>query len=128
MDFYFDYCGNPKCHLPQAQLPDPSSSMYDLSFFTFLILRDNCLIKHWCWIGKNYLGWRLGGEYVWLWSALFVSIAAYIALYLWMRGNLVLGKQRLWRCSFRRVKKAEAEVEVDQNTLELRRRSFVMLA
>ena len=112
-------------HKHSYQTPVPVRMLYFYTY-TFLILRDNCLMQLWCWIGKDYLEWRLLGEYVWLWLALFFSIATYTALYLWMRGNLVLGKQGFWRCSFRRVR--EGEGEADETTLDLRRHSFVMLA
>ena len=85
-------------------------------------LRNNHLIQYWCWIGKNYVQWRLWGEYVWIWTALLFSLITYIPLYLWMRGNLVLGEEKWWRCSFRRVKEADPTVR------NMRRRSLVMLA
>jgi len=79
-------------------------------------------VPHWCWIGKNYVQWRLLAEYIWIWVAFLSSIAIYILLYLWMRGNIALGEQTWWRCSFRRMK------EADPTTRNIRRRSLVMLA
>jgi len=79
-------------------------------------------MQHWCWIGKHYIKWRLLAEYVWLWVSLGFSLVTYIPLYLWMRGNLALGEQTWWKCTFRRVKEADPAVR------NIRRRSLVMLA
>ncbi|KAJ7187866.1 hypothetical protein C8R46DRAFT_1052886, partial [Mycena filopes] len=45
---------------------------------------------YWCWIGQGYLGFRLAGEYIWFWLTLAVSLAAYLLLFLWARGNISL--------------------------------------
>jgi len=37
---------------------------------------------YWCWIGEDFFGERLGGEYIWYWIALFGSILLYIPLFL----------------------------------------------
>ncbi|KAI9508222.1 hypothetical protein F5148DRAFT_980131 [Russula earlei] len=43
---------------------------------------------YWCWISPKFKGERLGGEYVWLWVALFASAFLYIPLYFWTEGRL----------------------------------------
>jgi hypothetical protein len=60
---------------------------------------------YWCWIGQHYLGLRLAGEYVWFWLTLIVSAVAYLALFLWARGNITLSETRWWGCSFHRSHK-----------------------
>jgi len=42
---------------------------------------------YWCWLGKGYLGFRLAGEYIWLWLALLVSLLTYIPLALFFWGH-----------------------------------------
>jgi len=41
---------------------------------------------YWCWISPEFPGERLGGEYIWLWIALFVSAMLYVPLYFWAEG------------------------------------------
>ncbi|KAI0276633.1 hypothetical protein BGY98DRAFT_694003 [Russula aff. rugulosa BPL654] len=42
---------------------------------------------YWCWINPNqFVGERLGGEYLWLWIALFASATLYVPLYFWAEG------------------------------------------
>ncbi|KAF8502221.1 hypothetical protein F5888DRAFT_1177476 [Russula emetica] len=41
---------------------------------------------YWCWISPHYSGERLGGEYIWMWIALFASAILYIPLYFWAEG------------------------------------------
>ncbi|KAH9953521.1 hypothetical protein BC827DRAFT_129599 [Russula dissimulans] len=43
---------------------------------------------YWCWVSPQFPGERLGGEYVWLWAALFASAILYIPLYYWTEGRL----------------------------------------
>ncbi|KAI9453542.1 hypothetical protein BJY52DRAFT_1088953, partial [Lactarius psammicola] len=43
---------------------------------------------YWCWINSKYNVERLGGEYVWIWIALFASVIMYIPLYFWTKGRL----------------------------------------
>ncbi|KAJ7267536.1 hypothetical protein B0H12DRAFT_1092875 [Mycena haematopus] len=57
---------------------------------------------YWCWIGQNFLGLRLGGEYVWFWITLLVSSLAYLTLFFWARGNLTVSETAWWRCKFHR--------------------------
>jgi len=43
--------------------------------------------QYWCWISPyQFLGERLGGEYIWMWIALFASVTLYIPLYFWADG------------------------------------------
>ncbi|KAI0036176.1 hypothetical protein K488DRAFT_41622 [Vararia minispora EC-137] len=51
---------------------------------------------YWCWIGSRYSGDRIGGEYLWLWTALITSIILYIPLYFWSQGNLSVDPERWW--------------------------------
>ncbi|KAF8199813.1 hypothetical protein K438DRAFT_1582944, partial [Mycena galopus ATCC 62051] len=57
---------------------------------------------YWCWIGPNFLGLRIGGEYVWFWITLSVSSIAYLTLFLWARGNITVSETAWWRCRFHR--------------------------
>jgi len=41
---------------------------------------------YWCWISPKFPGERLGGEYIWLWIALFASAILNIPLYFWAEG------------------------------------------
>ncbi|KAJ7282868.1 hypothetical protein C8J57DRAFT_53677 [Mycena rebaudengoi] len=77
---------------------------------------------YWCWIGENYLGLRIAGEYVWFWITLFVSILAYIPLFFWARGNITVSETSWWRFS---VHPALATDELDRRR---RRNSYTMIA
>jgi len=79
---------------------------------------------YWCWVNKYELGfgWKLAVEYIWLWVALALSLLIYIPLYLWMRGNLVIGEGAWWSCRF------ESSADTDAETRARRRQSLVMLA
>ena len=44
------------------------------------------LDQYWCWISPKFPGERLGGEYIWLWIALFASAILNIPLYFWAEG------------------------------------------
>ncbi|KAJ6521955.1 hypothetical protein DFH09DRAFT_212956 [Mycena vulgaris] len=57
---------------------------------------------YWCWIGQSYLGLRIWGEYVWFWITMGVSVAAYLTLFLWARGNITVSETSWWRCSVHR--------------------------
>jgi len=48
-------------------------------------------VPYWCWIGSEFPGQRIGGEYVWLWSALFVSLVLYFPLFLLYFGVIERG-------------------------------------
>ncbi|KAI0066270.1 hypothetical protein BV25DRAFT_1879414 [Artomyces pyxidatus] len=52
---------------------------------------------YWCWIGHQYEGERLAGEYLWFWVTLFFSLLAYVPLYFWSRGNLSVDQNTWWR-------------------------------
>ena len=47
---------------------------------------DTTLHQYWCWISPQFPGERLGGEYIWLWIALFASAILNILLYFWAEG------------------------------------------
>ncbi|VDB95137.1 unnamed protein product [Peniophora sp. CBMAI 1063] len=52
---------------------------------------------YWCWISARYAGERLGGEYIWLWIALFTSFLVYVPLFLWSEGYLAVDAISWWR-------------------------------
>jgi len=52
---------------------------------------------YWCWISPRYPGERLGGEYVWLWVALFCSALLYIPLYFWTEGRLSVDDEKWYK-------------------------------
>ncbi|KAH8992971.1 hypothetical protein EDB92DRAFT_519363 [Lactarius akahatsu] len=55
---------------------------------------------YWCSIGPNKE--RLAGQYVWIWIALFASVAMYIPVYFWMKGHLSVDGDKWYK--FRLVK------------------------
>jgi len=76
---------------------------------------------YWCWIGNNYLQWRIWGEYVWFWITLAFSFFAYSLLFFWSRGNITLHEDSWWRFSVH----WQPKIDGHQNT---RMQSLVMLA
>ncbi|KAG6917323.1 hypothetical protein DXG01_002981 [Tephrocybe rancida] len=54
---------------------------------------------YWCWIGDDYLQWRLWGEYIWFWVTLAFSFFAYSLLFFWSRGNITINDESWWRFS-----------------------------
>jgi hypothetical protein len=66
--------------------------------------RFNALItpKYWCWIGQKYLPQRIFGEYLWLWLTLFFSFAAYVPLFFWARGNVIVGGDHWYSWSWQK--------------------------
>ncbi|KAI9442155.1 hypothetical protein H4582DRAFT_1847844 [Lactarius indigo] len=52
---------------------------------------------YWCWIGPEYNTERLGGEYVWIWIALFASVLMYIPLYFWTNGRLSVDPKKWYK-------------------------------
>ncbi|KAG6874491.1 hypothetical protein C0995_010401 [Termitomyces sp. Mi166 len=75
---------------------------------------------YWCWIGNDYLLWRIFGEYMWFWITLGFSLFAYTLLFFWSRGNITLDEESWWRFTIhpRRLNK-------QHNT---RMQSLIMLA
>ncbi|KZT22589.1 hypothetical protein NEOLEDRAFT_1149961 [Neolentinus lepideus HHB14362 ss-1] len=51
----------------------------------------------WCWIGEKYTVQRLAGEYIWMWTTLIASVAAYIPLYFLWRGNVTVDGVHWWK-------------------------------
>jgi hypothetical protein len=49
--------------------------------------------QYWCWISPKFLGERLGGEYIWLWLALFASAILYVPLYFWAEGRFSVNEE-----------------------------------
>ncbi|TDL15996.1 hypothetical protein BD410DRAFT_902282 [Rickenella mellea] len=56
---------------------------------------------YWCWISQRYLAERIAGEYSWLWFAAFISLIAYVLLFLRLRGNIVVDPERWQNVTFR---------------------------
>jgi hypothetical protein len=77
-------------------------------------------LQYWCWIGEPYLKWRIFGEYMWFWMTLLVSIATYIPLYLWSRGNINFDNASWWKFTIQRADHSEG-------LRGIRRRSLIML-
>jgi hypothetical protein len=53
--------------------------------------------QYWCWISPQFPGERLGGEYIYLWLALFASAILYIPLYFWAEGRLSIDEECWYR-------------------------------
>jgi len=75
---------------------------------------------YWCWIGQDYVAWRIWGEYVWFWITLGCSIIVYIPLFLWSRGNLTMDENSWWRFSIHKSRLT--------NPSETRRQSYALIA
>jgi len=54
-------------------------------------------VPFWCWINPRYTAERLGGEYVILWLALFISILLYTPLYFWSEGRLSVDENKWYK-------------------------------
>jgi len=52
---------------------------------------------YWCWISPKFWGIGLGGEYIWLWIALFASAILYIPLYFWAEGRLSVDEESWYK-------------------------------
>jgi len=52
---------------------------------------------YWCWVSPKFKGERLGGEYVWLWVALFASAILYVPLYYWTEGRLSVDPDKWYK-------------------------------
>lgn len=48
-------------------------------------------------MGSNYKEERIWGEYFWLWLTLFVAIAVYVPLFLWIKGYITINEQEWWK-------------------------------
>ncbi|EIN11964.1 hypothetical protein PUNSTDRAFT_125070 [Punctularia strigosozonata HHB-11173 SS5] len=73
--------------------------LYNAIFFAVAVTRNTNFeapTPNWCWIGPRYNSERVAGEYFWLWLALGVSIALYIPLWLWKRGNITIDDHKWW--------------------------------
>jgi len=76
---------------------------------------------YWCWIGQDYLQFRIWGEYVWFWITLVFSFMVYIPLFFWSRGNITFDEYSWWRFSIHRVSPFD-------DTHGSRRQSLAMIA
>ncbi|KAI0276663.1 hypothetical protein BGY98DRAFT_695265 [Russula aff. rugulosa BPL654] len=52
---------------------------------------------YWCWISPKLLDIRLGGEFIWLWIALFASVILYIPLSFWTEGRLSVDEESWYK-------------------------------
>ncbi|KAF8915566.1 hypothetical protein CPB85DRAFT_413173 [Mucidula mucida] len=52
---------------------------------------------YWCWIGGQYQGMRIAGEYAWFWITLGVSLILYVTLFLWSMGNVNFSATSWWK-------------------------------
>jgi len=78
----------------------------------------------WCWIGKYYIVQRLFAEYLWMWSALFLSFALYIPLFFWFQGYLTPDDKIWWKFRFHTRSQRAGVADSDV----MRRRSMKMIA
>ncbi|KAJ2913961.1 hypothetical protein MD484_g6455, partial [Candolleomyces efflorescens] len=104
---------------------------------TFMIVLGNALnlnkdeqhrymtpVPYWCWIGKDYLQWRIWGLYFWFWLTLTISILVYIPLFFWHLGKIIPVPRSWWRFKIRRVNSGVG----DDFPTELRNQAKIMLA
>lgn len=83
---------------------------------------------YWCWVGSNYLPERLAGEYVWLWTTLFVSLLAYLPLFFWARGDISPDGERWWGVNFHGRGKGAMKAAISAEDGKKRLRALYMLA
>ncbi|KAJ8520458.1 hypothetical protein ONZ45_g2702 [Pleurotus djamor] len=55
---------------------------------------------YWCWIGGEFNGLRIAGEYIWLWLTLIFSLIAYVPLFLWKLGYISPREDTWWKVTF----------------------------
>jgi len=48
-------------------------------------------------VSPEFPGERLGGEYIWLWVALFASAIMYVPLYYWTEGRLSVDPDKWYK-------------------------------
>ncbi|EJD42153.1 hypothetical protein AURDEDRAFT_168708 [Auricularia subglabra TFB-10046 SS5] len=54
---------------------------------------------YWCWVSEHYAAERVPVGYLWHWLCVGISVALYIPLFLYIRGNLDVDPARPWRIS-----------------------------
>ncbi|KAJ2931993.1 hypothetical protein H1R20_g5104, partial [Candolleomyces eurysporus] len=81
-------------------------------------------VPYWCWIGNDYLQWRIWGEYFWWWLTLTVSILTYTPLFFWIRGTITPHPKSWWRFQIRQ----KDSVEANEFPKDLRNEAKIMLA
>ena len=82
------------------------------------------IVQYWCWIESGHTSERIGGEYVWFWLTLFISVILYVPLFLWARGNLHMAQEKWWKVQIHKRVKWDREDLDDVRT----RRSLNMIA
>ena len=81
-----------------------------------LLTTDLHFGQYWCWISPDFPGQRLGGEYVWMWVALFSSALLYIALFFWTVGLLSVDKESWYKL---RMSKPDQRAEYAERRVAL---------
>ena len=87
-----------------------------------LWIADRATSKYWCFVNADYLGWRVLGEYLWMWLTLFLSFLIYIPLYMWMHGNIIFEDSNRWKWRFKRARDSDPGMQARRGL------SLVMLA
>lgn len=54
------------------------------------------LAQFWCWITSEFEDDRITCAYLWMWLAIFISLAVYGPLCLLMRGNITMSDGSKW--------------------------------
>jgi hypothetical protein len=87
-------------------------------------------MQYWCWIGPSHTPDRIAGEYIWLWSALAVSFALYLPLFLFKRGNIkILDAATPWKVTIQRRGHGDLERTANDDSFQGKRdHAFDMLA
>jgi len=73
---------------------------------------------YWCWIdGSNKL--KIGVEYLWFWVTLGVSLAFYVPLFFWSRGNITVDQDKWLSFKVHRSKDSPEHSERRRHSLKL---------
>ena len=81
----------------------------------------NIHCQYWCWVAKHFLIYRIFGQWIWMWIALFLSIVSYMLLGLWSMGFItVKPNEPFWKFH---IHKRPASYHLGIT----RRRSFIMI-
>jgi len=73
---------------------------------------------YWCWIHDgNKL--RIGAEYLWFWVTLVISLAFYVPLFFWSRGNITVDQDKWFSFKVHRSKDSAEHSERRRHSLTL---------
>jgi len=81
-------------------------------------------VGYWCWIGDRYRAEQYAGQYVWVWTTVFVSFLTYTPLFFWAKGNLSVSKIHWWEFRVHTGKNVVHNIDPDGR----KRRSIGMIA